>query len=216
MSHEISRRYLIGGAAALAGAGALGGPTKSDIAAFSTNGGTQNRFFAGFINEHWLYLKSPNWRWLVSDDGLDSISLWRPNTGKWASVDELVHGSRVMTLRPRQAEGDNLHSIVRILHTFAPNSWEAMSDRKLAQDVAQIKSTWVTARVIAPRRNGCPSLVLCHLRDKNGFTRVHRLHPVGVLQDAKRGDSVEVKIGKTWEGWQVFEARRLPGRARNA
>lgn len=217
MSHDISRRDLIGGATALlAGAGALGSPAKAGVAAFRSKGKTHNQFFVGFINEDWLSFRSENWRWLVSDDGSESVALRQPYMGRWVGLVDLVHGTRVMALRPKRGEGDNSHFAVRILETFAPSSWEAKSDHKLAQETARIKSEWVAAQVISAHRDDRPVPVLCLLERQYANRRIYKLPPVGALRDAKRGEFVDVRIGKTWEGWQAFEARQRTRRLDDA
>lgn len=212
MKQKISRRGLIGGAIALSGSCVLGSVTLAEGVAIASDTRPRKEFITGFVHDHFLGHRSPNCRWLVSDNGSDSTALWRPFDSGVRPAD-FEHGAWIMAMRQKGANDDKNHKELRILHAFAPDSWEAESARQMAQEAARIFSKWVTVRVVSRRRRCGLVLVLGQFQDKHGITRLHYLRPVGVLHNAKGGDAVKIKIGRTWEGWQVFDSVMIPGKS---
>lgn len=204
MRNQISRRGVLGGTIALAGASALGGVAVADGFELAAD----EELFVGFSRARPLLQGRHliNWRWLVSNDGRDKFPVWCPPS-RFAGAEQLEHGARVWAARQRTGSDERLHRRVRILRVASAESLEAVSARHEAERKSWRNGQWLRARVLIPvRKSGGEVLIRCEVQYGEDPPLTHKTRAVGVLATATRSDRLLVKLGHTWEGWKVFEA----------
>lgn len=205
MRYQISRRAVLGGSIAIAGAGAFSGLAVAEDFKLAAD----EELFVGFSTARPLLQGRHliNWRWLVSNDGRDKFPVWCPPS-RFAGAEQLEHGARVWAARQCSASDQRLNQRVRILRVASADSIEASSARYESELRAWKNGQWLKARVLVPVRNrGDAVLIQCQVRHDDDRPFLHKTPPVGALATATRPDHVVVKLGQTWEGWKVFEAR---------
>lgn len=209
MRYQISRRAVLGGSIAIAGAGACIGLAVAEDFKLAAD----EELFVGFSTARPLLQGRHliNWRWLVSNDGRDKFPVWCPPS-RFAGAQQLEHGARVWAARRRTASDRRLNQSVRILRVASVDSIEASSARDESERSAWENGQWLKSRVLVPVRNrGDSVLIRCQVRHDDDRPFLHKTRPVGALATATRSDRLLVKLGQTWEGWKVFEARLANG-----
>ena len=204
MRYQISRRAVLGGSIAIAGAGACSGLAVAEDFELAAD----EELFVGFSTARPLLQGRHliNWRWLVSNDGGDKFPVWCPPS-RFAGAQQLEHGARVWAARRRSASDRRLNQSVRILRVASVDSIEASSARDESERRAWENGQWLRARVLVPVRNGGNAvLIRCQVRHGEDPPFLHKTLAVGALATATRLDRLLVKLGQTWEGWKVFEA----------
>ena len=215
MVSEISRRAVLGGtiagAAALAGMGALGGVAiaQDQSQVLAANLAADEELFVGFARATIPFFDPEpiSWRWVVSDDGAERLGIaYNPESGERP----LKSGTRVWAARQRRGSDERLDRQVRVLRVAPASSLEASAAHHEAERNASANGQWVKARVFLPVWQGrTEPHVLCELPGGKEGGPFMRVRPVGALRTAQRHDPLLLKVGRTYEGWQVFEARTV-------
>ncbi len=150
MRYQISRRAVLGGSIAIAGAGAFSGLAVAEDFKLAAD----EELFVGFSTARPLLQGRHliNWRWLVSNDGRDKFPVWCPPS-RFAGAQQLEHGARVWAARRRSASDRRLNQSVRILRVASVDSIEASSARDESERRAWENGQWLKARVLVPVRN---------------------------------------------------------------
>jgi hypothetical protein len=211
MDHPLSRRATLVGALAVAGTSAVGGLAISDGFALAAD----ETLFVGFIKDRWPSKSPRAWHKMVRDDGSDERLFHYPcDEGREGG--RLVHGARVWAACYNNGINGEKYRPSRILQLEPADSIVSFAARKEADTKACRSGQWVNASVLLPNRHlRTRVLIRCHRLDVDDPRWLHRTEPVGPLATAKAGDRVQVKFGKTWDGWKVFEAK-LVARAQAA
>lgn len=203
MHDWISRRAVFGGALAFAGLNTFSGLVLAEGFALAAD----EDLLVGLINDRWPSKNPRTWHQMVRDDGSDQRSFYYPCDSD-RERGSLAHGARVWAASRDNGKDGRRSGPLRILHLEPPESIVSTAARRDADMKAWQIGKWVNATVLLPHRHfRSMVLIRCHRLDIDDRRWLYRTAPIGALATAKAGDRVQVKFGKTWDGWRVFEAR---------
>lgn len=205
MQSPLSRRAVLGGTLAIAGTSAF----CTLPAASSITRAPGEELFVGFIKDRWA-TKSPRaWHTMVRNDGSDERLFHRlADEGREGGC--MAHGARVWAVWPPHNEDGQRIGPPRILHLEPADSTVSIAARLAADSKACANGEWVYARVLMRCSTGRSRILIrCQGLAADDSRWLYRPTPVGALATATPKDQLLIKFGKTWDGWEVFEARRV-------
>lgn len=207
MGHRISRRAVVGGAIALAGAGVAGQAAEAkpfDLA-------RDERLFVGMVGGRQIDGKlHQHWYTINRDDGEPEFSLPHQDGH---SLEHLEYGARVWAAI-ESGQGFRWHRRTRILRVAAPGSLEAMAAREASVAAAEKSSIWMKG-VVRYEWQGDVSVLLWD--EERRFLRYRRAvlqsssHPaLSAIAAVGMDKEVKLRIGRIWSGkLVVLEAAPL-------
>ncbi len=202
-ANRISRRDLLGGMMAAAGASAFGGLALAKGLTLAAH----EELVVGFISDPWVKNRGRQWHQIVRDDGSEWRMFCQP-CDHHREGGRLAHGARVWAACPIKG-ADNHRGPVRILRLEPAVSGIAFDARMDADYRACANGEWVRARMLTRYREGRSSILIrCYWLDAGDPRWLYRLRPIEALKAMTPKDRLLVKFGHSWDGWRAFEVQK--------